>query len=57
MEPTEDFVEISGENVQVVYCEVFHGPEKQAVKVCMLKNMFSYRNTERISYRVRVSLE
>lgn len=40
MEPTEDFVEISGENVQVVYCEVFHGPEKQAVKVCMLKRCF-----------------
>lgn len=35
MEPSEDF--ISGENVQIVYCEVFHGPEKQAVKVCILK--------------------
>lgn len=35
MELSEDFMEISGENVQIVYCEVFHGPEKRAVKVCM----------------------
>lgn len=49
MEPSEDFMEISGENVQIVYCEVFHGPEKPAVKVCMLKENFLDRNVERIS--------
>lgn len=52
MEPSEDFMEISGENVQIMYCEVFHGPEKPAVKVCILKGnylMFSHRNAERIS--------
>jgi len=31
-------MEISGENVQIMYCDVFHGPEKPAVKVC---NVFS----------------
>lgn len=35
MEPSEDFFEISGENVQIMYCEVFHGPEKETVKVCI----------------------
>lgn len=37
MEPSEDFLEISGENVQIVYCEVFQGPEKPAAKVCALR--------------------
>lgn len=43
MEPSEDFMEISGENVQVMYCEVFHGPEKPAVKVCILKGILCFR--------------
>lgn len=46
-------MEISGENVHIVYCEVFQGPEKQAVKVCMLKgnylDILMHRNAERIS--------
>lgn len=35
MEPSEDFFEIAGGNVQIMYCEVFHGPEKGTVKVCI----------------------